>query len=119
VRWISLIGGVLVTAVVSTPALATQNLSCGGKRDTPDIELLVGTDYSVAKWSFYQKRQSILDNPALRWATHSSNQHIAVTASRKSGEVIARLRLTRGRANWVGTLIVGRRTYWIRCDGFG
>lgn len=99
-RRITQIGGAFFAAIAATPLQATNNLSCGGARDTPSIELLVGAENSVAQWSFNQNGRSILTDPALRWTNRSSPQRIAMTATRRSNDVVARRIATPFPTRW-------------------
>lgn len=107
--------------IAAAPASATYSSSCGGKGQTPDIQLVVNGAGEVVKSDFRQLGRPILTEPSLRWQIRADYQMILMTAYRRTGQPVARLRLRpiRQSGEWTGTFVLGRRTYWIRCDGFG
>jgi len=120
IRVTSMLGAGLALMAAS-PAVATYDGVCGGKRDTPDIRLSLNGSSELLKYEFTRGGRPILTDASLRWRTASTSRMISIVAARRSGAVVARLSLRplRNTGAWTGTLVLNRRTYWIQCDGFG
>jgi len=109
--------------MTSGPAFATMNLECSGRRDTPEVSALVGSTMAFDQLSIRQGKRDLA-----RWGwrqTMASPSLVRIVLQNAKGGEAGLLRLrpvpvTRANASGngpshVGTLVYGKRTYWLRC----
>lgn len=109
--------------MTSCPALATVNLECSGLGDTPNVSALVGSTMALDQLSIRQGKRDLA-----RWGwrqTMASPSLVRIVLLNAKGSEAGLLRLRPvpdGGAgapgngpSYAGTLVYGKRTYWLRC----
>lgn len=119
-RWILRLA-VLSAAMAASPAMATYSTTCTGLRDTPDVIISLGEgvydlhiytpDHDWAGWGWRQL-------PA------QSYKEIRIVLRNQHGGRLGLIRLRppikpRENVSYVGTMILGKRKYWLSCDELG
>ena len=117
-----ILAGAVIALASAAPAAATYEGHCDGEGTTPVVRIAINGQNEILNFEFRRSGRPILTEPSLRWQTRMSNRLMTIVATRRTaGEVVARLSLrpVGDSGAWVGTLVMNRRTYWVRCEGFG
>lgn len=109
----------VLVAVFPTPAFASFDIICDGKRDTPQVDVKLGSSdqnvYGVDVDGFGTFAQS-----QVRERKTARRNDMMLDLLRR-GRVVATIRLfnSRGERGWYGTMLIGRRKYWLECGEAG
>ena len=107
-----------------TPCLASYDLTCTGRGDTPRVELTLGSsDYdSVTAFSLHRGKRTLAAGlgGGLRLVNAGKPDLLIAQLVNPKGTVMAQVRLeSRGDGPLKGVLLYNGRRYWVTCGALG